>query len=346
MEIVKTNSVQKHSYQITINNPLDKEFSHEQIRKTLVERFPTLRYFAMADEIGEQGTPHTHLLVIFSSRVRFSTIKKNFPSAHIEATNGSVKDNIAYIKKDGKWLNTDKCHTSVKGTYEEWGTPPKNQGRKAEFEQIVDLIQQGYTNAEMLIINNDYFPFVDKIDRVRTMLLTERFKNDIRLDMQVTYIFGETGAGKTRGILETHGTSNIYRICDYEHPFDGYSCQPVLVMDEFRSQLKISNLLQYLDIYPIELPARYSNKFACYSSVYLISNWDLKKQYWMNQAEDKETWNAFLRRIHSVKEYRKNPDGGKPIIIDHGTATNYIYPPTPDWVTDAENCTQMEVKYG
>ena len=59
----------------------------------------------------------------------------------------------------------------------------------------------------------------------------------------------------------------------------------------------------YCDIYPIELPSRYTNKFACYNKVYIISNWILEKQYAELQKEDKQSWQAFLRRIHKVIHY-------------------------------------------
>ena len=71
----QTNNSQRNAYQLTINNPLDYGFDHLTIKKTLVENFTTLRYFCMADEIGKEGTPHTHLYVYFNSRVRFSTVK-------------------------------------------------------------------------------------------------------------------------------------------------------------------------------------------------------------------------------------------------------------------------------
>lgn len=74
----QANNSQRNAYQLTINNPLDYGFDHLTIKKTLVENFTTLRYFCMADEIGKEGTPHTHLYVYFNSRVRFSTVKKTF----------------------------------------------------------------------------------------------------------------------------------------------------------------------------------------------------------------------------------------------------------------------------
>ena len=65
-------------------------------------------------------------------------------------------------------------------------------------------------------------------------------------------------------------------------------------------------MLLYCDIYPIELPSRYTNKFACYNKVYIVSNWTLEKQYPEIQREDGESWNAFLRRINKVIIYDKS----------------------------------------
>lgn len=59
----------------------------------------------------------------------------------------------------------------------------------------------------------------------------------------------------------------------------------------------------YCDIYPIELPSRYANKYACYEKVYIISNWGLERQYESQQLFDIETWKAFLRRIKKVITY-------------------------------------------
>lgn len=59
-------------------------------------------------------------------------------------------------------------------------------------------------------------------------------------------------------------------------------------------------MLMYCDIYPIELPSRYANKYACFNKVYIVSNWELERQYPELQREDKESWKAFLRRIHKV----------------------------------------------
>lgn len=165
-------NMQRNAYQITINNPEVNGFSHIIIKKALIENFSTLRYFCMADEIGEQGTYHTHVYVYFNSRVRFKTVKKHFPPAHIEIAHGNIQSNIDYICKKGKWENTSKAETRVEGTYEEWGDVPKQKGQIQEMEELYQMIDAGYTNAEILAMNNDYILNIDKLDKVRITLFT------------------------------------------------------------------------------------------------------------------------------------------------------------------------------
>lgn len=301
------NDTQRNAYQLTINNPQQHGYDHTEIKKILVTEFTTLRFFAMCDEIGnDQNTYHTHVYAFFSSRVRFSKLKKAFPEAHIEIARGTANSNVEYIKKTGKWENTDKSETSVAGTYEEWGDMPIQKGRKPEMEELYQMVKSGYTDAEILSYNNDYIMLISTISNLRTTLMREKYKRERRTDLKVIYVSGTTGSGKTRTVLDLHGDENVYRVSDYAHPFDFYTLESVLVFDEFRSQLSISDMLQYLDIYPIVLPARYANKFLCATTIYIISNWRLEQQFYNSQIADKESWRAFLRRIHEVHIYKEN----------------------------------------
>ena len=138
--------------------------------------------------------------------------------------------------------------------------------------------------------------------------------------------------------MEQHGYSSVYRVTDYTHPFDRYAQEPVLLFDEFRSSLMVGDMLDYLDGYPLALPARYANRQACYTTVYLISNIDLSEQYRNVQENEPATWRAFLRRIHHVVEYKA--DGS---TIEHGNAMDYVFPPVPDWVKEIEESKQEEL---
>ena len=150
-----------------------------------------------------------------------------------------------------------------------------------------------------------------EISAVRAVRMCERCGTESR-DVRGHGVDGESGTGKTWGILEKHPAKDVCRITNYGGRngirFDAYETQPVLVFEEFHSQIPIGDMLNYLDKYPLMLPARYNDKVACYTTVYITSNTPLDRQYLDIQQNEPETWNAFLRRIHSVTEYRK----GKP----------------------------------
>lgn len=293
---------QSFKFLLTINNPLEKGYTHSAINDILLKNFKTLTYHCMVDEKAQ--TFHTHIFVCFTSRVRFSTIKRYFPEAHIDVPQGTVSNNVDYIKKAGKWSGTAKAQTQIEGSFEEHGIqPPDSKGKRNDMSELLQMIKAGMTNSQIIAENQDYILILDKIDKLRTTLLVDECRGDIRTDLQVVYISGATGTGKTSGIYAKHGYADVYRVTDYQHPFDSYECQTIISFDEFRSSLKLSDMLNYCDIYPQVLPARYANKFACYNTVYIVSNWTLEQQYEDVQKTNPASWDAFLRRIHEVWVY-------------------------------------------
>lgn len=123
------------------------------------------------------------------------------------------------------------------------------------------------------------------------------------------YLYGETKTGKTRSVYDKYPISDICHITSYSGRdgvnFDNYHGQPVLLLEEFRSQIPMYLMLSILDIYPITLPSRYYDRVACFTTVYLTSNIPLEEQYKDVQVNEPETWKAFLRRINKVVEFRR-----------------------------------------
>lgn len=311
------NDVRSRKWLITINNPIEKGIDHNYIKAQL-QLFKNCIYWCMSDEVGKEAcTYHTHIFICCSGAVRFSTLKKRFEGAHFDVSKGTASDNMNYVFKQGKWANTDKEDTRVEGTQEEWGEcPVERQGQRNDITDLYALIKEGLTDYEIIESNPSYMLNIDKIQRTRQIVLEDKYKDEWR-DLDTTYIYGDTGAGKTRSVMEKYGYRNVYRITDYEHPFDGYKGQDVIVFEEFRSSLKIGEMLNYLDGYPCELRCRYANKVACFTKVFLISNISLNEQYGDIQRSQLETWNAFLRRINKVQVFT---DG----IIHEGTCDEYI----------------------
>lgn len=288
-------------YQLTINNPLDHGFSREVLRSTLIG-LKSCIYWCMCDEIGEQGTPHTHIYLAFRNAAQFSMVQERFYGAHIEMARGTHRENREYIRKEGKWQNDIKHETNLTDTFEESGElPPERDAHQSQTVAIVEMIKNGATNAEILQEFPTAMTRLSHIEQTRQTLIEEMYCGRWR-NLSVTYLYGATGVGKTRGVMEYYGYKNVCRVTNYDHPFDNYKGERVIVFEEFRSSLPITDMLKYLDGYPVMLPCRYADKVACFDTVYLISNIPLEKQYPMIQQNEPETYRAFLRRIHSVEE--------------------------------------------
>ena len=297
--MAKNKDPQGRKWNITINNPDNDGFTRERI-KEILQSLKSVVYWCICNEIGAEGqTPHAHLYIHCSSAVRFSTLKNLFPTAHLERAGGTAQENKDYIAKTGKWADTEKADTNVEGSFEEWGEIPLERGGKWNVEAaILDRIQDGATNAEILL-EFGYLRGLRDVENARQTIRHEEYRNKWR-DLEIVYIWGDTGTGKTRSVMDEHGYSNVYAVNNYKYPFDGYFGENVMLFDEFDSSIRIQDMNNYLDGYPIALPARYSNKQACYEKVFIISNLDLLEQYKSVQINEPKVWRAFLRRIQKV----------------------------------------------
>lgn len=297
-----TKDSQSRKWQLTINNPLNLGLSHDSIKEKL-STMKSVIYWCMADEIGENGTYHTHLYFQGKGGINFSTIKKRFEGAHMEMARGTALQNREYVTKTGKWENDKKHETCVPDTFEEWGEMPvERQGTRNDLADVYAMIKDGLTNAQIMEQVPEMMLQLNKLEVARQAIKDDLFADTWR-DLQVTYVYGDTGTGKTRHIMEKYGYRNVYRVTDYQHPFDSYMGQDVILFEEFRSSLSLGDMLKYLDGYPVTLPCRYANKQACFTKVFLCTNIPLGSQYMNIQKDSIEDFHAFLRRIGKVLHY-------------------------------------------
>lgn len=301
---------------LTLNNPIAHGYNTEKPEdmkavyfQRALKQWGSIIYMCCTKEIGKKtNTTHDHLYIHFQRQVYITSIQKVFPHCDIEFHNGSDEDNRNYVFKLGEKYANDKAETKQDGFQLEWGEMEKfrqNQGKRNDLEELKELILSGKSNAEIYNHNANYLKYATYIDKIRLDLIQDKYKKENRF-LKVIYQCGETGTGKTRGVMEKFGYENVYRITDYEHPFDSYALQDTIVFEEFRSSLKIEQMLNYLDLYPVMLPSRYANKVACYHNVYINTNWQLKEQYENTQEKYHQTWQAFLRRIDEVHIFENN----------------------------------------
>ncbi len=288
----------------TIANPQEHGFNHERIIDALTAL--TLKYFCMADEIGgETGLYHTHLYLEARSPLRFSTLHSALPSAHLMKARGTALENKSYIQKSGKWQDSEKAKTCVAGSFYEWGELDEETPRNTQdkHELLFQLIQLGYSTDEIIKMDRSFIYRARTIDDLVQRRLAEKYKTE-RRNVKVSYIWGPTGSGKTKGVMDEFEEEGVCRITSYGNSkalFDSYANEPTLVFEEFNSQIPLEEMLNYLDMYPLRLPARYNDRVACYTRVIITSNLPIECQYVDERVTNPGAWAALLRRIKEIR---------------------------------------------
>lgn len=250
--------------------------------------------------ISEKGLQHIHAVFEDAKSMRFSQIKKTFPSMHIQPTKGSKEQAENYIEKKGKWAEDGEqvTYTARRGDIK------GAQGQRRDLGVIQDLIDKGMTPDQIMDLNINWRRF-DKM--IRDAYFAKRIKETPFLrNVEVTWHVGDSGSGKTYSVMqliEKVGEEQVYFISDYEHPFDKYNGQKILFMDEFRGQIRFSTLLAILQGYRSQISARYSNIFALWEEVHISTILPpelVYKKLVSKDDEESDTIKQLYRRISKI----------------------------------------------
>lgn len=333
------NNRTSRSWFAVFDNPQDHGYEGipeevcERLKTEWIESSPT-RTGAWVYCISAAGLKHVHMVLEDIQPMKFGAIKKSYAiGMHFNPTRGKKSEVEDYIKKVGKWEEKGEqilyttTHGEIKG----------NQGRRNDLNRLYELIKEGLNDYQIMEENPQYMKYLDKIAKVRETLRYEEFKDKRRTELHVEYWYGDPGSGKTSGVLNMYGDSNVYMVSDYVHPWDDYQGEDVVLFDDFDSnRILLNDLLRWIDIYPVNLRSRYSNKVACFTKVYFTSNFSPEEQWNEEYRWHQKEFNALMRRIHVVKRFQK---GG--IIEDENeTDVDGFLKVSP------EQAAQMELMFG
>lgn len=270
----------------------------------LVDAFEDWSWMGQREEGGHTGYRHYQLFMQATSRIRLSTVRARLEKKHgihvnyIEPRRYSAASCVAYVSKK----ETRQAGPFIHGDFD----MHEDQGQRTDLEELRDAVVKGASVNEIL---NDpelslkaarFMPWLEKMVGARQ---ATRFSQEDR-EVTVHYLWGKPGLGKTRSVLDVD-RSQIFRVTNYEHPFDDYSGQSTLVLDEFAGQLPFQLLLNVLDRYPCKLPCRFHDTWAGWTTVWIISNKPLERQY---QDVEPQVRAALDRRITTNEEFKSNEE--------------------------------------
>jgi len=174
-----------------------------------------VRFIIYGKEIAPTtGTPHLQGFVVLNSAKTVSATRKFLRRCRIDVARGSVASNITYCSKSGDCVQrgdppSDPAEIG-RAEIDRWNSA-WDSAKRGELEEIpADIRIRSYTTLKR--IHQDYMPPVEPLVSVCGL-----------------WIFGESGAGKTRAVLREFPTAFIKPRNNW---WDGYQEEEVVLIDD------------------------------------------------------------------------------------------------------------------
>lgn len=268
-------------YCLTINNWTQEDYDK-------LSESQKYDYLIIGKEVGEQGTPHLQAYLYKHNNVAFSTIKKIAPRAHIEIAKGTPSDNIKYCSKEGD--------------FQEWGERP-SQGKRSDIDNFAKAIASGMTEEELIDEHPNEMARFDRFYQRCKNIQLKKKAMDMDAGVEVHVIWGDAGSGKTRYVYDNHKLTDIYKLEIGDGSsgsvfWDSYDGEPIILIDDFHSNLKFDYLLRLLDRYPMKLNIKGGYTWRVAKKIYITSN--IPPERWYPNISNIELRNALMRRLTTI----------------------------------------------
>lgn len=270
------------NYQLTINE--STMLHYEEIKEYLLGFEPN--YFYSCIEENKRGSLHMHIYVQFTRCVRLSTKKTH--GAHIELCKGTPQENKNYIDKIKRAYNTNNI-------IDEMGAI-RLRGIRSNL--AISLMEK-----ELEEVETKEFKTWKEVKTIKSFTKKDVYKPNI----EVIYIYGESGAGKSKKVFEMLGEDESFDKVKFTNGFWIGVNQLIPVRtcwyDDFRdSQMPAVEFINFIDYYKNQMNIKYCPSWLNqYERIFITSIQSPYEIYRNLPEEAREQWLRRLTIIHMEK---------------------------------------------
>jgi len=269
------------------------------------------------------GTKHLQVYLYVRNKASKTTLKSMFPTAHIEDARGTSEENIKYCSKDGIYTEHGKVPEPGKpGKRNPSGKPC--QGERNDLNDVKHMLDNG---ATMLDVATNEFDSFCRYHRSFQKYLELKYVHRNRAP-QIIWIFGPSGAGKTRFAV------NIAPDSFYMKPatkwWDGYTQQKVIVIDDFDGSWPFRDFLKLLDWYPYIGQTKFGTIPINSPVIVVTCDRTMEEVFEGVRDVDEKAVSQLLRRVKDFGKYIKiSPDGSIEPWLGEPTDARELTPVVP-----------------
>lgn len=158
------------------------DFNNELIAKLQTEKYD---YIVYGHEVTKEGRPHLQGFVYYKSTMRFSTLKKRFPTAHweVKAKKSTFQQASDYCKKDGQfWEDGELPKDPIL----------KGKGEKRRWEEAFKAAEDGRVEDIPYDIRFRYDRNIERIFERKN-----RMSKKENTETQMEWYWGRSRTGKS-----------------------------------------------------------------------------------------------------------------------------------------------------
>jgi len=247
-------------------------------------------YHAGLEHAPTTGTEHLDFYYEYDGQRRLSTernkFKKVFGSGNfsLEPAKGTAGENQDYSSKE-------------QGRYVEHGTPSIGQGKDSSWDTLKDQLSKGEVTTDDLCVSDPvrYHQYGRTMHKLEDIFLRKRFRTEMTT---CEWLYGPTGVGKSHRALSDYNPDTHYLWKQSDKGWqDGYTGQPIVIINEFRGSIPYPDLLELIDKWPITLPRRGREPVPFLAKHIIITSSLHPSKIYSRQLEKDDSINQLLRRV-------------------------------------------------
>jgi hypothetical protein len=237
-------------------------FDHELDIETYIEK--GAKYvIAQVEKCPTSGKLHLQGYLELNNKMNFKDVKKQIfdNGEHFAQRKGSQKQATDYCRK---------LETRVEGPWE-FGEIHK-QGARNDLYEATEVLKHKGIVAVAEQLPTVFVKYNTGLQKLQMAL----FKNKWR-EIKVIVYWGEPGTGKTKKVYDLEGLDIYNKPAGYW--WDGYNGEKSILLDDFEGETNYTDILKWLDKYPLKLPIKGGFVNAEYEKIYITSNKDPEEWY-------------------------------------------------------------------